>query len=247
MFFTITGEAGSVESVCGLHRHEELLLPSTCRMECKKARRLATLNTCAFSYVAHRAFLPKKLSAKSKILPIELHTSLHRCFGILSASVIGSMNVSFITRVSGIQIAHKRWTQSPSTVCLKAPASLGHKMHDCEAKVVRAPPKKEATSALPRAFQVKRCIFGRAIDLQECTALRNNLDVQQDYTHRKKRSHSCSLPLSRRRWRMSSPQTALPCPAWVGSLSVCIVQMRTMGTGCDEGAPSQTNPSPIGP
>lgn len=61
MFFTITRETRSIEAVGRLHRHKELLLSSTCRVERKKARRLATLDACAFPYVAHRALLSKRL------------------------------------------------------------------------------------------------------------------------------------------------------------------------------------------
>jgi len=184
---------------------------------------------------------------KVKIVPAKQHTSFHRCFGILSASVIGSINVSFMTRVSGIQMAHKRWTQSPSTVCLNAPPSFGHKMHDCEMKGVRVPSEDKETAALPQVFRVRRCIFGTAIGLQEYTVLHNNLDVQQDYTHHKTQSRSCSRPPNRRKWRTSNPRTALPYPVWASSLSVCKVQVRTLGNVYNESAPGQTNLSPNGP
>ena len=58
-------------------------------------------------------------------------TSLQRCFEIFSTPVMGSMKTSFATAVSGTQIAQRRWTQSPETVCLNAPPSFGHKMQDC--------------------------------------------------------------------------------------------------------------------
>ena len=206
-----------------LHWHEEFLLPSTRRMKSEKARRLAALDARAFPHIANRTFLLGGLSVESKVLSIIQRTSFHRCFGILSASVIGSMNVSFITLVSGIQIAHKRWTQSPSTVCLNAPPSLGHKMHDWKVKCVRGA-SKNATLTSPPVFLARRCISGTAIDPQEYTAHHNNLGAQQGYTHHKTRSHSCSLPLSRRKWRTSNPQTALPYLAWASFLSTCIVQ-----------------------
>ena len=79
----------------------------------------------------------EEILVRGNVPTTKQRTSFHRCFGILSASVIGSINVSFITRVSGIQIAHKRCTQSPSTVCLNAPPSFGHKMHDYGEKAVR--------------------------------------------------------------------------------------------------------------
>ena len=69
MSFTTTHEAGGIKAVSRLHRHEELLLPSTDQMEHKNARRLAALNACTFLDVAHQAF-PSRLSTKSKVLPI---------------------------------------------------------------------------------------------------------------------------------------------------------------------------------
>jgi len=174
-------------------------------------------------------------------------TSFHRCFGILSASVIGSMNVSFMTRVSGIQMAHRRCTQSPSTVCLNAPPSFGHKMHDFEMKKVRVGFQNKADLTSPPVFRVRRCIFGIATGLREYTALRNSLGGQQDYTHRKTRSRSCSRPLSRRKWRTSNPQMALPYLAWASSLSVCKVQIREPIYVLHESAPGQTSPFPGGP
>lgn len=65
-----------------------------------------------------------------------MHTSLQRCLDILSMPVMGSMKTSFATRVSGTQIAQSRCTQSPCAVCLKAPPSLGHKMHDCDHTII---------------------------------------------------------------------------------------------------------------
>src|SRR5882762_5248452 len=59
-------------------------------------------------------------------------TSFQRCFETLSRPVIGSMNTSFATRVSGTQIAQSKWTHSPCMVCLNAPPSLGHRTHDLD-------------------------------------------------------------------------------------------------------------------
>lgn len=61
---------------------------------------------------------------------IEGLTSFHRCLEILSIPVIGSMNTSLTTRVSGTHMAHRRWTHSPRTVCLNAPPSLGQSIQD---------------------------------------------------------------------------------------------------------------------
>jgi hypothetical protein len=58
------------------------------------------------------------------------HTSFQRCFEMRSTPVIGSMKTSFATRVSGIQIAQRRWTHSPWTVCLNAPPSFGQRKQD---------------------------------------------------------------------------------------------------------------------
>lgn len=184
---------------------------------------------------------------EGKVPATKQRTSFHRCFGILSASVIGSMNVSFITRVSGIQIAHRRCTQSPSTVCLNAPPSFGHRMHDFGMKVMRASSMEEGFPALPLAFQVRRCTFGIATGLQEYMALHNNLDGQQGCTHHKTRLHSYSRPPNHRKWRRWNPQMALPYPASASSWSICKVQVRTQGSvhgGC---APDRTSPSPNGP
>jgi hypothetical protein len=57
-------------------------------------------------------------------------TSFHLCLGIFSTPVTGSINTSFATLVSGTHMAHRRWTQSPWTVCLNAPPSLGQRMHE---------------------------------------------------------------------------------------------------------------------
>jgi len=53
MLFTITCKTRGIEAMSRLHRHKEPLLPGTSRVECEKARRLATLNACAFPYVTH--------------------------------------------------------------------------------------------------------------------------------------------------------------------------------------------------
>ena len=179
------------------------------------------------SHTEHLCRTPCQLEVRGEL--IMQRTSFHLCFGILSASVIGSINVSFITRVSGIQIAHKRWTQSPSTVCLNAPPSLGHKIHDSKVKAIKITSKKEATLDSPPVFRVRRCTYGTATDLQEYTVHHSSLDVRRDYTHHKTRSRSCSHPPSRRKWHTLNPLMASPYPAWASSLSVCKVQVRTLG------------------
>ena len=88
MSFTTTQEAEGIEAVSRLHRHEELLLPSTDQMECKNARRLGVLNACIFLDVAHQAF-PSRLSTESKVLPIGPHT--HKPPSISSTSVNDSV------------------------------------------------------------------------------------------------------------------------------------------------------------
>lgn len=179
------------------------------------------------SHTEHLCRVNYQLEARIGL--IMQRTSFHRCFGILSASVIGSINVSFMTLVSGIQMAHKRWTQSPSTVCLNAPPSLGHKIHDWETKAVKVTSKKEVIQDSPPGFLARRCTYGTAIDLQECMVHRSSLDAQQDCTHHKTRSRSCSRPPSRRKWHKLNPPMALPYPAWASFLSACKVQVRKRG------------------
>ena len=89
--------------------------------------------------------------------------------------------------------------------------------------------KRGATLDLQPVFLVKRYTCGITIDLQEYMVHHSSLDVQQDYTHRRKRSRWCSRPPSRRKWHKLNPPMALPYPAWANSLSVYKVQVRNLG------------------
>ncbi len=68
---------------------------------------LAALNARAFSDITNRAFLEVR-HENQKIGNVSAHTSFQRCFDMRSTPVIGSMNTSFATRVSGIQIAQSK-------------------------------------------------------------------------------------------------------------------------------------------
>lgn len=48
------------------------------------------------------------MASPLRIAKIGMLTSFHRCFGILSEPVMGSMNTSLATLVSGIHIAHNK-------------------------------------------------------------------------------------------------------------------------------------------
>ena len=149
-------------------------------------------------------------------------TSFQRCLCIFSTPVIGSMNTSFATRVSGTHIAQRRCTQSPVTVCLKAPASLGHNMQDLKK---HEPNVTSARTGLRRDFREKLCTSCRATVLLGCTEPRNSLHkpinkacinysgdaypgVQLDYTRHRIQSHYCFLLPNHRIQHMWNPQKA---------------------------------------
>src|ERR1700722_1526753 len=116
---------------CGLnalHRQQELLFPRARRVERQKARVLRTLNACTLTDFAYRTFLRRLSELGMGGQDWKRRTSFHRCLDIRSTPVIGSMNTSLATRVSGTHMAQSKCTQSPNTVCLKAPPSLGHRM-----------------------------------------------------------------------------------------------------------------------
>ncbi len=96
-------------------------------MEGGETRRLGTLYAGSVFNIAYRTPLEHISKGTSEYKGAGL-TNFQRCFDIFSIPVIGSINTSFATLVSGVQIAHNRWTQSPDTVCLKAPPSFGHKI-----------------------------------------------------------------------------------------------------------------------
>lgn len=81
-------------------------------MKCDKARFIGTLNASTTFDGTNRTFLECILDRRDQILSM-LQTNFHRCLGTLSIPVIGSMNTSFATLVSGTQIAQSKWTHSP--------------------------------------------------------------------------------------------------------------------------------------
>ena len=206
------------------------------RVERKAARRLATLSTSSFPDAAPRGSLPKRLLAERKILPIRLRTSIHRYFGILSASVVGS--IIFFVRCPCFRYPGdtQEMAKSPSTVCLKALPSLGLKMYDWETKAVRVPSKKGSIAALRPVFRVRWCTSGRAVDLLERAALRSNLSVvQQDHTLQNTIAFVFS-PSESSQWRRSNPHKTLPYPAWASSSPIYIAQKCTLRIMCGENA-----------
>jgi hypothetical protein len=131
MLFAKGRQRCDLSTVRALHGHQEFLLARARRVKRQKTRILSTLYASALADIANRAFLQQKgrLVKRRNVDRCE-RTSFQRCLDILSTPVIGSMNTSLATRVSGTQIAQSRCTQSPKTVCLKAPPSFGQRIHD---------------------------------------------------------------------------------------------------------------------
>jgi hypothetical protein len=128
VFLTETLQWGRLEARAGLHGHEKLFLARASNMEGQKARAIGALDTGALADITDRAFLKRDWRTVSKLAWVR--TSFHRCLDILSVPVIGSMKTSFATRVSGIQIAQRRWIHSPAVFCLNAPPSFGQSRQD---------------------------------------------------------------------------------------------------------------------
>lgn len=111
------------------HRREKFVPACARYVEGGDAGVLVTLDTCTLFYFADGTHLGSATCQLDVAVHDERRTNFQRCFGILSEFSIGSINVGFPRTHSGTQIAHKRWAHFPLEVCLKAPPSLGQRMH----------------------------------------------------------------------------------------------------------------------
>lgn len=155
-----------------------------------------------FLYHISHTSAENKTSNQTFLRAEDMLTSFQRPFDILSSPATGSMNTSLATRVSGIQIAHKRCTHTPSTVCLKAPPSLGQSAQDYPNSTRSF--RYIYIYDVPLDSLVIQCISYTTTDPPGYTALHNNLDEPPNCSHHKKRWHYCSPLQSHHILRKSS-------------------------------------------